>query len=69
MNSGFHSGFGLDKNGESVYLFDTINSGGELIDSIDFAIIDGPLGQEGQEEIIFSQCFLLLELKMVPNYL
>ena len=48
--SGFHSGFGLDKNGESVYLFDTINSGGELIDSIDFGnqLTDRSVGRTGR---------------------
>ena len=50
--SGFHSGFGLDRNGESVYLFESIKRGGELLDNIDFGnqLTDRSVGRAGREE-------------------
>ena len=36
FTSGLHSGFGLDKNGESVYLFEAPARGGALVDRVDF---------------------------------
>ena len=50
--SGFHSGFGLDRNGESVYLFESIKRGGELLDNIDFGnqLTDRSVGRAGIDE-------------------
>ena len=34
--SGFHTGFGLDRDGDSIYLFESAENGGKLIDHVRF---------------------------------
>jgi hypothetical protein len=36
--SGFHTGFGLDQQGDALYLYNSIASGGALLDSITFGL-------------------------------
>jgi hypothetical protein len=40
---GFHLGFGLDADGEGLYLYDTVANGSTLIDSVEFGIQLGDL--------------------------
>jgi hypothetical protein len=43
LTPGIHLGFGLDADGEGVYLYDTIGNGGALLDSVEFGIQLGDL--------------------------
>ena len=47
--AGFHTGFGLDQNGEGVYLFDSVADGGALLDSVEFGaqLSDRSFGRTG----------------------
>ncbi len=52
--SGIHTGFGLSKDGQSLYLFDTVDHGGVLIDTVTFGLqlTDYSIGRVGTNWVL-----------------
>lgn len=54
---GLHTGFSLDQNGEGVFLFDKVNAGGALLDSVEFGLqlADLSIGRLHGGEFVLTQ--------------
>ena len=57
--SGIHAGFSLNKDGQSIYLYDTVDNGGLLIDSITFGLqlTDYSIGCVGADWMLCTPTF------------
>ena len=57
--SGLHVGFSLGKDGQSLHLYDTVDRGGVLLDSVTFGLqlTDYSVGRVGAEWVLCTPTF------------